>query len=153
MSALLKNLPGMRPMQLRDVETVAAIERSTYEFPWTRGNFRDSLYAGYSCWVMEAGTAIVGYGVMMITLDEAHLLNLTVAPACQRRGWGTTMLQAFIDNARECRSRCLLLEVRPSNDGGRAMYTRFGFRRIAVRRGYYPAARGREDAIVMGLPL
>lgn len=153
MSALFKTSPAFRPMQLRDLETVASIERATYDYPWTRGNFRDSLHAGYSCQVIEVASAIAGYGILMVAVDEAHLLNLTVAADYQRRGWGGMLLEWFIDLARECRSRALLLEVRPSNHAGRAMYDRFGFRRIALRRGYYPAKFGREDAIVMGLPL
>ncbi|MBA2350971.1 MAG: ribosomal protein S18-alanine N-acetyltransferase [Burkholderiales bacterium] len=153
MSALFKTFPELRPMRARDVETIATIERETYEFPWTRGNFRDSLSAGYSCRVMEADAMIIAYGILLVAVDEAHLLNLTVAAAYQRRGWGSMLLDSFIDTARECRSQVLLLEVRPSNHVGRVMYDRFGFRRIALRRGYYPAKGGREDAIVMGLPL
>ncbi len=153
MSALFKTSPEFRPMRSSDVEAVASIERATYEFPWTRGNFRDSLSAEYSCRVMEVDAMIVGYGVLLVAVDESHLLNLTVAAAYQRRGFGSMLLDSFIDTARECRSHVLLLEVRPSNHIGRAMYERFGFRRIAIRRGYYPARTGREDAIVMGLPL
>ena len=93
----------MRPMRLADVHDVLAIEQDIYAHPWTLGNFRDSLQAGYSCWVMECEGALVGYGVLMAGVQEAHLLNLSVARGWQRRGFGTRLLHHFIDLARELR--------------------------------------------------
>lgn len=153
MSAVLKELPSMRPMRRADVDDVLAIEQDIYAHPWTLGNFRDSLQAGYSCWVMECEGYLVGYGVLMAGVQEAHLLNLSVARDWQRRGFGTRLLHHFIDLARSYEAQRMFLEVRPSNAAALALYAGNGFRRLYVRRGYYPADEGREDAILMGLDL
>lgn len=155
MSAVLHQ-PAERiaPMLPHDVAEVLAIEQAAYEFPWTHGNFIDSLRAGHSAWTMrDAGGRLIAYAVVMIALDEAHLLNLTVAPACQRFGFGWRLLDAMAENARSYGARTMLLEVRPSNPAAQKMYARYGFVRIGTRRGYYPAREGREDAIVMRVAL
>jgi [ribosomal protein S18]-alanine N-acetyltransferase len=129
------------------------IEPHLYSHPWTRGNFSDSLQAGYSCWVMECAGELVGYGVLMIGVREAHLLNISIAGEWQAKGYGRTFLEHFIAMARHYEAEHLLLEVRPSNLPARRLYASMGFQEITVRRGYYPAASGREDAILMGLLL
>lgn len=142
------------PMQASDLPEVLAVEQAAYDFPWTHGNFIDSLRAGHSAWTMrDSGGALIAYAVVMIAIDEAHLLNLTVAPQCQRFGFGWRMLEAMAENARSYGARTMLLEVRPSNAAAQKMYERYGFVRIGARRGYYPAAAGREDAIVMRVSL
>ncbi|MEO8165075.1 MAG: ribosomal protein S18-alanine N-acetyltransferase [Betaproteobacteria bacterium] len=153
MSALLDNLPEFRPMRARDLGRVMEIEPSLYTHPWTRGNFSDSLAAGYSCWIVECGNALAGYGVLMIGVREAHLLNLSVAMPWQRRGFGRMLLEHFVRVARASDAAQIFLEVRPSNSAARCLYSQFGFRDITLRRGYYPAGRGREDAILMGMAL
>lgn len=153
MSAVLSESPALRPMRASDLKAIAAIERTVYSHPWTSGNFRDSLQAGYSCWVMECAGQTVGYGVLMIGVDEAHLLNLSVAKGWQRRGLGRQLLQHFIGIARSCEVKRILLEVRPSNIAARTLYQQTGFCELAVRRSYYPAEAGREDAILMVLEL
>ena len=153
MSALPDTLPGFRPMREADLDSIMHIEPCIYSHPWTRGNFLDSLKAGYGCWVMEVGGDCVGYGVLMIGMREAHLLNLSVAPERQGRGYGRALLDHFIELARSAEAEQMFLEVRPSNLAARRLYAEFGFRDIAVRRGYYPADRGREDAILMGRAL
>ena len=153
MSAQLDNLPELRPMRAADLDRVMEVEPALYAHPWTRGNFDDSLTAGYSCWVMECGSVLAGYGVLMIGVREAHLLNLSVATAWQRRGFGRMLLDHFVHVARVSDAAQMLLEVRPSNREARQLYVEFGFREITVRRGYYPSGRGREDAILMGIPL
>jgi ribosomal-protein-alanine N-acetyltransferase len=141
---------AIAPMQLNDLPEVLAVEQAAYEFPWTHGNFVDSLRAGHSAWSMrDSGGGLMAYAVMMVALDEAHLLNLTVAPPCQRFGFGWRLLEAMAETARGHGARTMLLEVRPSNAAAQAMYARYGFVRIGIRRGYYPARDGREDAIVM----
>lgn len=155
MSAVL-NRPAERvePMRAQDLPEVLAVEQAAYDFPWTHGNFIDSLRAGHSAWILrDAGDGLIAYAVVMIVLDEAHLLNLTVAPNCRRFGFGWRMLEAMAENARGYGARTMLLEVRPSNPAAQAMYARYGFERIGVRRGYYPARDGREDAIVMRVSL
>lgn len=153
MSALPKNLPLIRPMQMSDLDAVIAIEQTVYPYPWTRGNFSDSLRAGYSCWVMECGGTLVGYGVLMMAVQEAHLLNLSVGKSWQRQGLGRKLLQHFIALARDYSADFMYLEVRPSNVAALALYDAFEFQRIALRRNYYPVFGGREDAILMGLRL
>ena len=153
MSALLDNLPRYRCMTTEDLDSVVAIENEIYPHPWTRGNFGDSLSAGYHCWIMELGGEIVGYGVVMIAAGEAHLLNLSIAAESQRRGLGRELLKFLIELARDYFVRKIYLEVRPSNLAGRRLYAGAGFAEIAMRHGYYPAQRGREDAVIMELDL
>lgn len=149
MSAQLKDEPLLRPMRPEDVERVVRIERTIYEFPWTRGNFLDSIRARYHCCVYELDRVLVGYGVVMIGAGEAHLLNLSIAADWQRRGYGRRLLECFLDLARSGGAGSIILEVRPSNPRAARMYERAGFRVIGVRPGYYPAAHGREEAVVM----
>ncbi|MGA2549802.1 MAG: ribosomal protein S18-alanine N-acetyltransferase [Burkholderiaceae bacterium] len=169
MSARLENevrwqlRPRFALMRPADVQAIAAIETALYSFPWTAGNFRDSLAAGYSSWVLredggEQGEGpIVGYFLMMAALDEAHLLNISVALAHQGRGFGLALLNKATETAREHRARSMILEVRPSNLRALQIYERYGFRRIGLRRGYYPISTqnrtDREDAIVMQIAL
>lgn len=153
MSALPDTLPRFRPMRDVDLDQVVNIESAIYTHPWTRGNFADSLIAGHSCWVLDRLADMIGYGVMMMGPGEAHLLNLSVAHSHQRRGYGRTILEFFLTRAREFGATQFFLEVRVSNGPGRALYANAGMRELAVRRAYYPAHQGREDAIVMGMPL
>jgi ribosomal-protein-alanine N-acetyltransferase len=133
-----------------DVDAVTAIEQRAHPFPWTRGNFVDSLKAGHSAWVFREGGVLVGYGVLMMTVDEAELLNITIVPEYQRRGLGSVLLDQLFDVARSHGAMRMLLEVRPSNESGLALYRRFGFAEIGRRRAYY---YGKEDAIVMARDL
>lgn len=149
MSAQLDDTTWFRPMRPADLDRVVAIEEHLYTHPWTHGNFADSLYAGYSCWTLERFGVVVGYGVMMTAADEAHLLNLSIAVEAQRHGYGRMLLTHFMNLAREAGARSIYLEVRPSNLVARDLYRRDGFRETGIRRGYYPAHTGREDAIVM----
>ena len=153
MSAVPRQAPRLAPMSERDLDEVLAIESAVYSHPWTRGNFADSLRARYQCRTWRLGGELVGYFVLMVAVGEAHLLNLSIAAAWQRKGQGSALLSEALGVARERGARHLFLEVRPSNAAALALYERFGFRRIAVRRGYYPAHDGREDALVLSQPL
>jgi len=153
MSAQLKEMPEIRQMLVTDLDEVIVIEKEVFLFPWTRGNFGDSISSGYHCYVLELGGHIFGYGVMTIGLDEAHLLTLSVTAGWQQEGWGEKLLQHFICLAKEHHARSVFLEVRKSNLGAARLYERIGFTRIASRSGYYPAMGGHEDAIVMELTL
>jgi [ribosomal protein S18]-alanine N-acetyltransferase len=152
MSAVLRPA-GFEPMRESDLRAVLQIEESIYEFPWTLGNFRDSLRAGYACWVVREGRRVIGYAVLMLAAGEAHLLNLSVAAPSQRRGHGRSLLHNVAHAAREHKAKVLFLEVRPTNEVGKHLYTGYGFKQIGVRRGYYPARKGREDALVLALDL
>ena len=138
-------------MREQDLEVVAAIESDVYVFPWTVGNFRDSLLSAYQCWGCWTGAELIGYAVVMNALDEAHLLNFAVASRWQRRGVATTFLQFLLDRAEDGKRDMLYLEVRPSNVAGVKLYQRFGFKQLGVRRDYYPAVTGREDALFLGV--
>lgn len=140
-------------MTASDLDAVAAIEQAAYTHPWTRGNFSDSLEACYHCWIVECGGATAGYTVVMIAAGEAHLLNLTVAGPWQRQGLGRELLKFVMTLARDYSAHRMFLEVRPSNTAARALYAAAGFSEIAVRRDYYPAGTGREDAVVLELTL
>ena len=153
MSAVLKPLIEMRPMVESDLQAVIAIEKAIYAFPWTEGNFRDSLAAGYRCSAYVRDGELIGYFVMMLAADEAHLLNLSIAAGCQRQGHGGMLLERLCELARRDGARLIFLEVRPSNVVGLHLYERHGFRRVGLRRGYYPAPDGREDALIFSLPL
>lgn len=153
MSAVLKSAPTFSPMQPEDVDVVLTIEQGAYPFPWTRTHFADSLAAGYSAWCCRVDDALVTYAVMMLVLDEAHLLNVTVAPDWQRRGYGMLTMQHLFAVARTHGASRMFLEVRPSNASGKELYKRLGFETIGRRRGYYPAGEGREDAVVMAVDL
>lgn len=153
MNARLQEVATFRPMSLADIEAVVEIECDIYPFPWTYGNFRDSLYAGNSVWVCEFSGSVIGYSVMMEVVDEVHLLNLGIAKNWQGRGLGRRFLNHLISLARGYHAATLLLEVRPSNIVARRLYATSGFREIAVRKNYYPAEDGREDALLLELVL
>ncbi|MGE5638476.1 MAG: ribosomal protein S18-alanine N-acetyltransferase [Clostridia bacterium] len=153
MSAVLKDAPRLAPMREEDLDEVVAIEKEIYSHPWTRGNFGDSLRAGYTCRTWRIGRDLLGYFVLMTGAGEAHLLNLSVAASWQRQGHGSTLLREAAELAVKQGATTLYLEVRPSNLAAQQLYKRFGFRKVAVRRDYYPASGGREDALVLTLPL
>jgi ribosomal-protein-alanine N-acetyltransferase len=171
----------LEPITLERVPAVCAIERSAFTHPWTPDNFTDSLAAGYHCQCLvapapesepaaepprgaralwnrvttrETGETLIGYFVAMKGVDEVHLLNITVAPAFQGQGWAPLMLEALAGWSRGLNAQWLWLEVRASNLRALAVYERNGFRRVGMRKGYYPASGGaREDAVVMSLRL
>jgi [ribosomal protein S18]-alanine N-acetyltransferase len=153
MSAVPKPRLIFQSMVEADLDAVVAAEQRIYPFPWTRGNFADSLTADYRCWVCHENGALITYAVAMEVIEEVHLLNLSVIPERQRGGIGSAMLEHLFDDARRRTIKRMLLEVRPSNVSGRALYRRYGFTVIGHRRDYYPAAQGRENAIVMLLDL
>jgi [ribosomal protein S18]-alanine N-acetyltransferase len=139
----------LRDMKADDVAAVLGIEQQVHSHPWTRGNFDDSLAGGHICKVYETGQEIVGYAVLMPALDEVQLLDIGIARAHQRKGLGEKLLAEMLALAREKKFSRMLLEVRRSNLAANALYRKAGFSEIGVRRGYYPAAQQREDAIVM----
>ena len=142
------------PMSPEWIDAVMAVETRAYPHPWTRGNFLDSLSAGYEAQMLRAGSTLLGYFVAMRGLDEVHLLNITVDPDHQGQGWGRIMLEALATWSRGQGCEWLWLEVRESNQRAQHVYEQGGFRRVGLRRAYYPLAGGRrEDAIVMSLKL
>ncbi len=136
-----------------DIAAVVDAEGRCHEFPWTAGNFADSLAAGHGAWVAREEGRMTGYAVMMRAPDEAHLLNITILPELQRGGRGSALLRQLFAEAGGWGATRMLLEVRSGNAPGLALYRRHGFAEIGRRRGYYPARSGREDAIVMARDL
>jgi ribosomal-protein-alanine N-acetyltransferase len=153
MSDALQQACQIREMRLDDVSRVILIEREIFLFPWTEMNFADSVKAGYHCRVLEQNDALIGYGIMMMGPGEAHILTIGISAQWQHQGWGGKLLQYFIDLAKQQEAASVLLDVRESNIGAANLYRRLGFKQIAVRKGYYPAMCGREDALVMRLEL
>jgi ribosomal-protein-alanine N-acetyltransferase len=154
MSAQPKPAPvalSFRRLEEHQLPLVTAIESSVYAFPWTHGNFRDSLYSGYDCIAAWHGDELVGYAISMPALEEMHLLNLAVSKIWQGRGVGATILQHVIDKAAPTACEVIYLEVRPSNIAGLRLYEQFGFRQLGLRKDYYPSVTGREDALFLGL--
>ena len=142
-------------MSTGDLDTLLAIEQAAYSFPWTRGNFLDSLAAGHLSEVLlDVPARVKGYFVAMLGVEEMHLLNLTVAPDIQGQGHGQALLNCLVGRCRQHGAQQLWLEVRQCNQRAQDIYRRFGFRASGVRSGYYPAAQGlREVAIVMSLKI
>jgi [ribosomal protein S18]-alanine N-acetyltransferase len=139
----------IRPMRGLDVVEVAAIERSSYQFPWSEGIFRDCLRVGYVCRVATASRQVMAYGVMSFGAGEAHILNLCVAETYRCRGVGKGLLGALIERAGAAGMGEAFLEVRPSNTAAIRLYQSLGFEQVGMRRGYYQAPGGREDAVVL----
>ena len=154
MVAMLKQTaPEFRKMRPEDVDAVAFVEASAYSFPWSRAIFNDCLRAGYECIVLARPDAIVGYGVLSTGAQEAHILNVCVAPAEQGQGHGRRLVKRLLDLARWHRSERVFLEVRPSNPHAIRLYETMGFNEFGRRPNYYPAKKGREDALVMAIEL
>ncbi len=155
MNAILKPVEvGFEAMAGHHLDAVLRVERQAYAQPWSRNNFEDTLTSGYEAQLLMAGDTLLGYFVAMKGVDEVHLLNLTVAPGYQGQGWARIMLEALAVWARRQGADWLWLEVRVGNLRAAEVYLAHGFRRVGLRKNYYPAADGRrEDAVVMSLSL
>ena len=139
----------IRAMRGNDVAEVVAIERASYQFPWSEGIFRDCLRVGYVSRVVTVSRQVMAYGVMSLGAGEAHILNLCVGEAFRCRGVGRRLLGSLIERAAAAGMADAFLEVRPSNTAAIRLYLAIGFEQVGMRRGYYQAANGREDAAVL----
>ena len=139
----------IRAMRGSDVSDVVAIERGSYQFPWSEGIFRDCLRVGYVCRVVTVSRQVMAYGVMSFGAGEAHILNLCVAEGHRCRGVGRQLLGSLIERAADAGMMDAFLEVRPSNTSAIRLYLALGFEQVGMRRGYYQAINGREDAAVL----
>jgi ribosomal-protein-alanine N-acetyltransferase len=152
--AILKQAQSeFRRMQPDDLDHVAAIEARAYEFPWSRAIFSDCLRAGYECVVLVDADVIIGYGVLSSGANEAHVLNVCVEPSLHGKGHGRRIVRRLLDIARWHRAERVYLEVRPSNPRAIGLYETLGFNEFGRRPNYYPAKKGREDALVMAMEL
>ena len=150
MIAVVKDIgPVIRDMQHSDVSVITEIETRTYPYPWSATIFRDCLLAGYTSAVLERAGEIVGYAIMSVAAAEAHLLNLCVTPDFRRSGLGKTLLEFLLDQARALGAERIYLEVRPTNQAALGLYHNAGFVELGLRKGYYRAEMGREDAVVL----
>jgi [ribosomal protein S18]-alanine N-acetyltransferase len=140
-------------MRHEDLDEIMGVEVRAYPFPWTDGIFRDCMRVGYSCWVMIEAERLVGYAVMSMAAGECHVLNLCVRPECQGRGYGRYLLRGLLEHARRHKVETAFLEVRPSNAPAVHLYQSEGFNEVGLRKRYYPANRGREDALVLARAL
>jgi ribosomal-protein-alanine N-acetyltransferase len=152
---LVQSAPDVviRPMTEGDVTSVVTLERASYQFPWSEGIFRDCLRVGYVCRVASSGGRLIGYGVMSVGAGEAHVLNLCVDAAFRCQGIGRRMLDYLLDRGAAAGMTEAFLEVRPSNTAAIRLYLSLGFDQVGMRRGYYQAVGGREDAAVLKLAL
>jgi ribosomal-protein-alanine N-acetyltransferase len=153
MSAELQRAPisanvRFRPMALADVPAVVAVERASYLFPWSEGVFRDCIRVGYLCRVVEFAGEVAGYGIMSYGAGEAHILNICIRGDLRNAGIGRRLMDFLLERARAADMHDVFLEVRPSNPIAIRLYETLGFTRVGVRKAYYQASGGREDAWV-----
>ena len=135
----------------KDIEEILLIENKTYEFPWTKGNFLDSFNENYVRLVLRnSESMIIGYFILMKILNEGHLLNLTIRLDMQGQGYGKFMLNEIFNLTKKMNLKSIFLEVRKSNKNALAIYKYLGFKKISIRKGYYPKNKNiREDAVIM----
>lgn len=136
-------------MQQADVAAVSALEAAAHEFPWTAGHFSDSLRAGHAAWLLQSAGKLIGHAVYALLVDEAELLDIVVAPDWQQQGLGGQFMDFLMHEAQAAGAGKMFLEVRASNLAAQALYQRKGFQSVGLRRNYYPARQGREDALLM----
>ena len=143
------------PMNIDALDTVLAVEKTAYSHPWSQGHFLDSIRNGHWAQMLcDDQGALLGYVVAMPGVEETHLLNLTVAPDHQGRGWARYLLHHLAQWSRQQGAKTLWLEVRASNARARRLYVAHGFEHVGERKNYYPGlGRQREHAVVMRLPL
>jgi ribosomal-protein-alanine N-acetyltransferase len=145
--------PIIRSMQPADLDAISIIENRTYEFPWGHRIFSDCLIAGYLCVVLEDEGGIIGYAIISVAAAEGHILNLCVDSSVRSQGYGRQLLEYLLDRCRAMEVGRLFLEVRPSNGVAIALYDSTGFSRLGLRKDYYKATNGREDALVLAFDL
>ncbi len=144
---------SFRPMQEGDLSSVMAIEKRAYPYPWTETIMADCLRVGYCCWVMESGQRLIGYGIVSVAAEECHILNLCIDPDFGGHGLGKQLLDQLLLVATGHHARIAFLEVRPSNLSALSLYEKSGFNEVGLRTNYYPAGKGREDALILALDL
>ena len=133
-----------------DLSAIGLIENEVHAFPWTQGNFLDSIKSNHTCLMMKLNEEIIGYAVMMFVLDECHLLNISIKKSMQKKGYGSHLLKEVIRQANLAHAKTIYLEVRASNQTAIHLYDKHGFNEMSIRKDYYRTKEGREDAILMG---
>ena len=133
-----------------NLSAIGLIENEVHAFPWTQGNFLDSIKSNHTCLMMKLNEEIIGYTVMMFVLDECHLLNISIKKSMQKKGYGSHLLKEVIRQANLAHAKTIYLEVRASNQTAIHLYDKHGFNEMSIRKDYYRTKEGREDAILMG---
>lgn len=147
------DLVRLRKMHKDDMSSILTIEAKNYQYPWQEDVFKDCFIAvNYSCWVCEDDEKIIGYAILSVGAGEAHVINISVDPQKQGLGLGRKMMEHLIGIAGK-KAETLFLEVRPSNQRAIRLYKRLGFNEVGLRKDYYPAREGREDAVILALAL
>ena len=149
MNEELSALVEIRTMNYSDLKQVLVVEKKAYPHPWTLGIFRDCLRVGYHAWVMTLDQNVIGYGIVMLSPGEAHILNICVDPDYQGKGLGRYLLSHLVKKSNLTDVDMVLLEVRRSNVNAQQLYQSEGFHELGVRKAYYPSENGREDAIIL----
>lgn len=140
-------------MSESDLPAVLAIERRAYDYPWSEEIFRVCLSVGYCCWVGAQDDAIDAYAIMSVGAGESHILNICVKPESRNQGLARNLLGHMLNLARQHQVSITFLEVRPSNQAALKLYRMVGFNEVGMRKSYYPAANGKEDALILALDL
>ncbi len=140
-------------MTADDIDQVMDLEASLHPYPWTKGIFNDCIKAGYLCYLSELDSQIIAYSALSYGAGESHILNISVSKTHQGKGFGKQLLNFMMQQAKSKEANMLLLEVRGSNHNAIALYESQGFNEIGIRKGYYPAPNGKEDAIMFAKQL
>jgi ribosomal-protein-alanine N-acetyltransferase len=143
----------IRPFNINDLANILAIEKAAQISPWSKGHFLDSLHVGHICWLLEQNNEIIGYIIFSLKAQECEILNLCIKSTQQKRGFGTKLLQKALQFTKNHNIDMIFLEVRESNKAAINLYNKIGFNELGIRKNYYPAKKGREDAIILGLDL
>lgn len=143
----------LRPMTAQDINAVMEVEKSVYPYPWTKGIFADCLRVNYECWVATVENDIIAHAVLSVAAGESHILNLAVGKGYQKQGIGKQLLKHMVGIARIKSVDIIMLEARPSNVAAIQLYEAIGFNEIGIRKGYYPADNGKEDALLFAMQL
>ena len=143
----------LRELTETDLQSITDIEQQLNTFPWSYKNFSDCFVAGYPAWVLCENLQVIGFIIVQKIVDELHLLNIGVQHSSQGKGLGRLLLDHIMSYGEEELCKTILLEVRASNKRAQDLYLKNGFNEMSLRRDYYPAEQGREDAVLMAKEL
>lgn len=137
-------------LTIKDLDAVLSIEQQVHSHPWSKEALASAFMHNHLLGLYSQQT-LLGFAIMLNSLDILELLDFAIAPLYQRQGYGAQLLQAVIEFAQQKKISRIVLEVRESNHPARALYQQYGFIELHRRYGYYPSEQGQEDAIVMEL--
>lgn len=138
---------SVRRMRTEDAKKVALLEEKIFSRPWSEASFRKALEMPEQILLVAEKGEICGYGVLFVAADQADISNIAVDPAFRGCGIGASLMREMLSEARAAGVKEVFLEVRESNVPAIALYHKYGFRQIGVRKAYYEAPR--EDALLM----